>query len=71
MTALPPKNVPLLRNAMTVDVEDYFHVAALSKVIRRDDWEHMQYRAEDSTRKLLDLFQAKSGADSPDPRCRT
>jgi polysaccharide deacetylase family protein (PEP-CTERM system associated) len=56
VTALPPQTVPLLRNAMTVDVEDYFHVAALSKVIGREDWEHMQYRAEDSTRKLLELF---------------
>jgi polysaccharide deacetylase family protein (PEP-CTERM system associated) len=45
-------------NAMTVDVEDYFHVAALSKVIRREDWDGMEYRAEESTRQLLDLFSA-------------
>jgi polysaccharide deacetylase family protein (PEP-CTERM system associated) len=44
-------------NAMTVDVEDYFHVAALSEVIRREDWDGMEYRAEQSTRKLLKLYE--------------
>lgn len=45
-----------IRNAMTVDVEDYFHVAALSETIRREDWDTMEYRAETSTRRLLELF---------------
>lgn len=45
---------------MTIDVEDYFHVAALANSIRRDDWEHLEYRAEASTRRLLDLFGKKS-----------
>ena len=43
-------------NAMTVDVEDYFHVSALAEVIRRDQWDDMEYRAEQSTNRLLDLF---------------
>jgi len=41
---------------MTVDVEDYFHVAALSGAISRDDWDIQEYRAEASTRRLLDVF---------------
>lgn len=41
---------------MSVDVEDYFHVAALSRVIRREDWSSMEYRAETSTHCLLELF---------------
>jgi polysaccharide deacetylase family protein (PEP-CTERM system associated) len=45
-------------NAMTVDVEDYFHVSALAEVIRRDDWDRMEYRCEQSTNRLLDLFAA-------------
>jgi polysaccharide deacetylase family protein (PEP-CTERM system associated) len=45
-------------NAMTVDVEDYFHVSALGEVIRRQDWDRMEYRAEQSTQRLLDLFAA-------------
>jgi polysaccharide deacetylase family protein (PEP-CTERM system associated) len=45
-------------NAMSVDVEDYFHVAALAGSIDRAHWDRMEYRAEDSTRRLLDLFDA-------------
>jgi polysaccharide deacetylase family protein (PEP-CTERM system associated) len=47
---------PIL-NAMTVDVEDYFHVAALAQSIDRAKWGEMEYRAEASTRRLLDLFE--------------
>lgn len=43
-------------NAMSVDVEDYFHVAALARSIPRDRWNDMEYRAEANTRLLLDLF---------------
>jgi polysaccharide deacetylase family protein (PEP-CTERM system associated) len=45
-------------NAMTVDVEDYFHVAALAKSIDRAQWDHMEYRVEENTRRLLDLFES-------------
>jgi polysaccharide deacetylase family protein (PEP-CTERM system associated) len=51
-----------IRNAMTVDVEDYFHVAALADVIRQDAWSSMEYRAEASTHRLLDLFAEKGVA---------
>jgi polysaccharide deacetylase family protein (PEP-CTERM system associated) len=44
------------RNAMTVDVEDYFHVSALAQSIKRSEWDTREYRAEASTRKLLGLF---------------
>ncbi len=43
-------------NAMTIDVEDYFHVAALADAIPREQWDGMEYRAEASTRRLLRLF---------------
>jgi polysaccharide deacetylase family protein (PEP-CTERM system associated) len=45
-------------NAMSVDVEDYFHVAALAGSIPRDTWEGMDARVDLSTRRLLDLFDA-------------
>lgn len=45
-------------NAMTVDVEDYFHVSALSEVIERSAWDTMDYRAERNTDRLLALFAA-------------
>lgn len=43
-------------NALTVDVEEYFHVAALSKAIDRDDWATIPSRVEANTQRLLDLF---------------
>jgi len=46
-------------NAMTVDVEDYFHVSAFEKVIKPSDWDSLSIRVEDNTNRLLDLFQRK------------
>jgi len=48
-----------IANALTIDVEDYFHVAALSEAIRVDDWPSMEYRAEANTDRLLALFDAR------------
>jgi polysaccharide deacetylase family protein (PEP-CTERM system associated) len=45
-------------NAMSVDVEDYFHVAALADAISRDDWDSMNARVDTNTCRLLDLFEA-------------
>lgn len=42
--------------AMSVDVEDYFQVWALSSVIRREDWDGYSLRIEGATRRVLDLF---------------
>ena len=49
-----------IKNAISVDVEDYYHVAALSKVIARDQWNSMESRVESSTHRLLDLFDTKN-----------
>lgn len=46
----------LTANALTVDVEDYFHVAALSEAIAINDWPKMEYRVEANTSRLLELF---------------
>ena len=46
----------MITNALTVDVEDYFHVSAFARVIRRDDWDTIPLRVENNTRRLLDLF---------------
>jgi polysaccharide deacetylase family protein (PEP-CTERM system associated) len=43
-------------NALTVDVEDYFHVSAFSKSISRTDWDRQPLRVEKNTHRLLDLF---------------
>lgn len=56
--AVPPGMGEIV-NAMTVDVEDYFHVAALADSIPRSRWDSMEYRAEQSTGRLLELFESR------------
>ena len=46
----------VFRNALSVDVEDYFHVSALADAIPRETWDDMEYRVEANTHKLLQLF---------------
>ena len=43
-------------NAMTVDVEDYFHVQAFAGVVARPDWERYPSRVERNTLRLLEIF---------------
>lgn len=45
-----------IENAMTVDVEDYFHVAAFSKVISPANWDGFERRVERNTRRVLEIF---------------
>ena len=46
-------------NAMTVDVEDFFHVSAFESVISPSQWKDYQPRVDTNTRRLLDLFAKK------------
>ncbi|AXS85159.1 DUF3473 domain-containing protein [Marinobacter sp. Arc7-DN-1] len=46
-----------MANALTIDVEDYFQVAALAEAVRREDWGSMEYRVEANTRRLLELLE--------------
>jgi len=46
----------MIRNALTVDVEDYFHVSAFANSIDRSDWGSQALRVEANTQRLLDLF---------------
>jgi polysaccharide deacetylase family protein (PEP-CTERM system associated) len=48
----------MIRNAMTVDVEDYFQVSAFEPYINRDDWERLDCRVENNTQRILDMFDA-------------
>ncbi len=43
-------------NALTVDVEDYFHVSAFEGVIRRDRWDAYERRVTANTMRLLAAF---------------
>jgi polysaccharide deacetylase family protein (PEP-CTERM system associated) len=45
-----------MRNALSVDVEDWFQVGAFEEVIARDAWESLPRRVERNTDAVLDLF---------------
>ena len=47
-------------NAMTVDVEDYFHVSAFDGVLPRSQWDRMESRVVANTERLLLLFAEAS-----------
>jgi len=44
-------------NALTIDVEDYFQVSALSPHIARAEWERMPCRVERNTDRILGLLE--------------
>ena len=43
-------------NALTVDVEDYFHPNAMDGVVPPSQWDAMPHRVEANTRRMLDLL---------------
>jgi polysaccharide deacetylase family protein (PEP-CTERM system associated) len=45
-----------MRNALTVDVEDYFQVQAFAGQIGEGDWDGMEHRVERNTNRVMDLF---------------
>jgi len=47
------------KQVMTVDVEDYFHVSAFEKNIKKSDWKNLELRVEENTYRLLALFAEK------------
>jgi polysaccharide deacetylase family protein (PEP-CTERM system associated) len=52
-----------VRNAMSIDVEDYFQVSAMAPYIRRDEWDTRECRVErnvDRILALLDQHDAKA-----------
>ncbi len=44
------------KNAMTVDVEDYFQVSAFESYVSKDSWDTIPHRVEKNTNRILDLF---------------
>ncbi len=56
VSAAPSNVVTHPVNAFTIDVEDYFHVAALSSAISRESWATREYRLEANTERLLALL---------------
>ncbi len=45
-----------MKNALTVDVEDYFQVSAFEKNINRDNWDKLAHRVASNVDKILSIF---------------
>ncbi len=48
-----------IRNALTIDVEDYFQVSALAPYIPRAQWEQRECRVERNVQRILALLAAQ------------
>jgi len=46
----------MIRNALSIDVEDYYMVSAFADVVKFEDWSRYESRVEKNTRKILDLL---------------
>ncbi|RYE78945.1 MAG: polysaccharide deacetylase family protein, partial [Oxalobacteraceae bacterium] len=51
-----PAQAGKIRNAMTIDVEDYFQVSAFAPHIARDQWDSMDCRVERNVERILGLL---------------
>lgn len=47
------------KNALTIDVEDYFQVSAFEHLVSKKSWETIKPRVDTNTYQLLELFNAK------------
>jgi polysaccharide deacetylase family protein (PEP-CTERM system associated) len=47
---------PVVTNALTVDVEDYYQVSAFERVVARDRWHEYESRVAANTDRLLGIF---------------
>lgn len=51
---------PSIPNALTFDVEEYFHVSAFEGVIKRHEWDSLPSRLPEPTEKILDSLAARN-----------
>lgn len=49
-----------MKNALTIDVEDYFQVAALAPWAPYENWDSFPLRVENNTQKILDTLSEKN-----------
>ncbi|MBI3546802.1 MAG: DUF3473 domain-containing protein [Gammaproteobacteria bacterium] len=49
-----------MKNAFTIDVEDYYQVEAFAGVVDKKTWPSYESRVENNTRRLLDLLEARA-----------
>jgi len=44
-------------NAISVDVEDYFHTEAMTAAVNRESWDGMPSRVEHNTHRIFEIFE--------------
>jgi polysaccharide deacetylase family protein (PEP-CTERM system associated) len=49
-----------MRNALTFDVEEYFHAEAFSGILRPEEWPGLESRVVDSTGRVLDVLDRRA-----------
>ena len=59
-----------IRNALTIDVEDYFQVSAFAPHIRRSEWEGRECRIERNMERVLALLDER-GISATEQQHRT
>ncbi len=45
-----------MKNALTFDVEEYFHAEAFARVLRPEEWPSLESRVEATTERILDIL---------------
>jgi polysaccharide deacetylase family protein (PEP-CTERM system associated) len=53
---IDPQHDAAIINAMSIDVEDYFHVSVFDGIVPRSQWDSMESRVVRNTERLLDIF---------------
>ncbi|MEO7402233.1 MAG: polysaccharide deacetylase family protein, partial [Burkholderiales bacterium] len=56
---MSPAGTPVA-NALSIDVEDYFHVSALAPHFPRDQWDSVPVRVEANVERLLEILDTPS-----------
>jgi polysaccharide deacetylase family protein (PEP-CTERM system associated) len=56
VSRVPGPLPPAVVNAMSIDVEDYFHVSVFDGIVPRVRWDEMPSRVRRNTERLLDIF---------------
>lgn len=57
--AHPPLESAGALRCVSIDVEEYFHIEAARRTVRRDDWDQWPSRVEHNVDTLLDLFHRR------------
>ena len=56
MEAVAVGDAPSIRNALTIDVEDYFQVSAFAPYIARSEWDQRECRVERNVDRILSML---------------